>query len=160
MAVIEKPDMDAVCDVLAQLYNEAEGMSAEQALTMLTEAHKVKAALAAAISELETQALRGMEGPVLLGNVVWSKRRDVKLRPDQGKIGAKVAGMAAVDRDTGEMRSAFEAAQEAVDLMAGLYVSPSTMPKFGGLKAAGLKVDDVTSEEFAGYKLHQQEVKE
>lgn len=158
--MIGKPDLDAICDVLAQLYNEAEGMSAEQAISRLGDVNRVKAALAAAVSELETTAVRQMEGPILVGNVVWSKVRDVKRRPDHMKIDGRVVGLASVDRDTGELLSAMAAAEQAVGYMRSLYVSPATMPKAGGLKEVGLGFDQISDEEFVGWKLRQQEVKE
>jgi hypothetical protein len=57
------------------------------------------------------------------------------------------------DRETGELLTVPEAVDRAVDLMVGLYVSPSALPKVGGLKALGLTLDAVTREESDGYKL-------
>ena len=152
--MIESPDIDAAADVCQQLALEAVDFDATRAINALQALAQLEAQVKAAKSELTERALRGLEQPILIGNTAWSKKLSTKKRPDHEMILGRLRGMLdRPDRETGELLTVPEAVDRAVDLMVGLYVSPSALPKVGGLKALGLTLDAVTREESDGYKL-------
>jgi hypothetical protein len=53
----------------------------------------------------------------------------------------------------GEVPTVTEVAEKVVRKMTALYVSPSTVPKVGGVKALGLEMDDVCRDEHTGFEL-------
>jgi hypothetical protein len=150
---MNRHDLEACGDVAAWLAEQSDSLSAEQAVEMLSEARKVHRAFALAIDMLETQALQLIEQPILVGHTAWAKKPVLKKRPRQGQIAATVEAMAARPDENGEFPPAFEVASKAVTLMAALYVSPSTLPKVGGVKALGLEMTDVVDEEHTGFEL-------
>ena len=152
---INNADIDAAGDVMTTLNNEYDEMNAEQALDMLYHLEHLKATVDAAVSNVRSQALGKMElSPILVGDVVYKKSPDIKSRPIQDKILTLVIrhGQDAAKGRTG--KAAIEAAvRAAAGMMSKLYVSPSTAPKVGGVKALGLNMGDVTVEEHTGWKL-------
>lgn len=151
MAEIELSDIQASTDVLAQLYNEADGFDVEKSITYLNAVLALEVQVKAAKSELEARALRLLEQPILVGNRAYSKKLVVKQRPIHDKITARVMRVAATsDASTGEVLSAAQAAENATKLMTQLFVAPSTLPKAGGLKAIGLTFDEVTRADDSG----------
>jgi hypothetical protein len=150
--MISQPDILAAADVVAQLSEEADQFGAEDAIIMLQAVNRLLAIAKSCASNLEAQALVTLEQPILIGNQAWSKKPSMKRRPDLPKIAHRVADVAAYDGN-GEVRPAHDAAELAVKLMEKLFVSPSSVPKSGGVSALGYDMDDVTREEHTGFEL-------
>lgn len=155
MPEIDRHDLEACGDVFDWLTENADALSADKAIEMLEAARRAETKLKAAISMLQSQAMQTMERrPIVVDNVVYSKRPAMKQRPELPKIiTAVVEWASAPNRATGEVPTAFEAATSAADAMINLYVSPSTVPKITGLKVLGLRLGDVTHKEHTGYEL-------
>lgn len=150
---ITPADILAAADVLQQAAKEAEGTGAAMAIPLLEALDQLDMQAKAARSELKTQAIRGLEQPLMLGNRVWRKVPSIKKRPEQERIANMVKKLAATpDPNTGELH-AIESVDRAVAIMSALYVSPSAIPKAGGLRILGVYIDDVSNEENTGYDL-------
>ena len=153
-------DLEAMKDVAEGLSDLASSLSAEQSVILLDAARDAHKALDNAIAFLESRAIQQIEQPILVsdgrGNTTaWSKKAEFKKRPNMTVIRSLVniaAIDAVIDRDTGEV-SPMDAVAKAISLMEGLYVSPSTMPKVGGVKELGVEFDEVFVEEHTGYTL-------
>lgn len=153
MSDINRADLQAIRDVAAALTEQSDSVTLEQAVILMREAKAAAATLRAAIDLLESRALSLIEQPVMVGNVVYSKKPEFKRRPDQTLIKRVVTEVAAAPDENGELPTAHDAATRAVATMAALYVSPSTVPKVGGVKALGLSMSDVCEEEHTGFTL-------
>lgn len=160
MTVVSKADLYAITDVANLLLQEADGIeSPEQAIELAQEARKAIAVLTAAAKMLEAQALAHMESrPVLVGDAAYRKAPVIKMRPDQMLVKRVVTKVAARPDEDGVLPELDVAVAAAVDLMADMYVSPSTVPKVGGLRRMGLTLDDVCSEEHTGFELKRTEI--
>lgn len=153
-------DLLAMKDVADGLSDLSSSLSAEQSVVLLDAAREAHKALANAIAFLESRAIAQMEQPILIsdghGNTsAWSKKAEFKRRPDMPiirRLVNEVAIDAVLDRSTGEV-SPSEAVAKAVALMEALYVSPSTMPKVGGVKELGVEFDAVFHDEHTGFTL-------
>lgn len=155
---IDRSDLDACGDVFDWLCENADSLSAEKSIEMLEAAQALHGRLRKAIDMLETQALGLIEQPILIGRVAYSKRPGIKLRPEQTKIAKRVCDLASTPDENGEAPTSYDTAVIAVGLMRDLYVSPSTKPKVGGVKALGYNLADVTREEHTGWELHRTEI--
>ena len=153
-------DLLAMKDVADGLSDLSSSLSAEQAIVLIdaaTEAHK---ALGDAIAFLKSRAIDQLEQPILIadgaGNTAaWSKKATFKRRPNMPAIRLlvnQVSVDAVMNRETGDV-SPMEAVAKAVELMEALYVSPSTMPKVGGVKELGVEFDAVFTDEHTGFQL-------
>lgn len=158
-------DLLAMKDVAEGLTDLSGTLSAEQSVVLLDAAREVYKALGNTIAFLESRAISQIEQPILVsdgkGNTTaWSKKAEFKKRPNMPAIRLlvnQVAIDAVLDRDTGDV-SPMEAVAKAVELMEGLYVSPSTMPKVGGVKELGVEFDAVFEEQHTGYTLKRVEL--
>ncbi len=158
-AKIEPVDVLACADICQQLTAEAEaGMSAELAIPRLEAIEALEAQLKAAKAELTTQALRGLERQKVIGNAVYRRKPKVKMRPDQSRIAGLVRGLVAAPDDKGELPPVLDAVDRAIGVMSALYVSPSLVPKAGGMKMLGRYVDDVCTEESNGFEIEKVEI--
>lgn len=151
-------DLQAINDVVQLLAESSDSLTTEQAIELIEAARKAQQSLKAAIEMLEAQAISTIERPLLMGNVVWTKVPSVKKRPVPNIIDKAVLTFSAHPDGDGVMPTAYEAAQTAINMMKGLYVSPSTVPKVGGVKALGLDMGDVCTEEHTGYELKRTEL--
>ena len=158
MAEIVAADLRAIADVANALAEESDGLSAQSCIELLREAKNAALALRTAIGLLEAQALKTLEQPIIIGDTAYSRKREIKRRPDQGLITNVVTRLACAPTADGEVPTAFDAAANATTMMFNLYVSPSTLPKAGGVKALGITMDDVTTEEHTGYTLKETEL--
>lgn len=158
MSDVNVHDLEAVSDVAARLAEMADSLSAEQAITLLHSAERAMLALKIAVDMLEAQALGRLEQPIVVGHTAYSKKPSFKKRPDQRLIQRVVVEKASHPDVNGEVPTAFEAADAATKMMAELYVSPSTLPKVGGVQALGIEMQDVTAEEHTGFMLKQTEI--
>ena len=151
--MIETPDILAAADVCQSLADEASDYDATRAINALQALAQLEAQVKAAKSELTERALRGLEQPILIGNTAWSKKLDTKKRPDQEMILGRLRKLLTKPDENGELPPVVESVDRAIDAMVDLYVTPSGLPKVGGLKAIGLTMEQVTREESNGYKL-------
>lgn len=146
--MITAHDIEAMIDVLNDVDEGSDSLSIEEAVEKLDALKEVMVSLRMTISLIETQLVNTLESPrVIDGNLYEVRKSDGKWRPDHMPVDAAVVKTAAVNTDTGEMRTSFAAAETAVKIMADLYRAASTMPKTGALDKLGLKKWDVAEQE-------------
>lgn len=154
MTDIGRHDLEAIGDIADWLIEASDGLPIDKTIELLEASLAATAKMKMACDMLQAQALAIIEQPVVIGKTVWSKKRIIKRRPNQSRIAAHVVVDATgIDQATGEMRNSVEAAERAVNLMRALYVSPSTVPKTGGVEKLGLTMADVCENEHTGYEL-------
>jgi len=159
MTDIDRHDLEACNDVFDWITEHSDDLSTEQAVEMLEAIRDTHSALRTAEAMLLSRVLGGIEQPILVGSVAYSKKPKIVLRPRLGKILQAVIDTAVEpDHETGEQPHPREAADRAVTLMADLYVAPSSLPKTGGLKKVSLRLGDVTMEERNGWELKRTEI--
>jgi len=153
-------DIEAIGDVLDQIAEAADSLDAKESVEFMVALNAVNAKLKIAMTLCETQAKRTLDGqPIKVGDTLYVEKDTGKWRPDQSRIRARVVSMAAVDLATGEIVAGPIAAERAVDMMYQLFVSPSTMPKVGGLDYLGLDKRDVADWERTGTALEAVELR-
>lgn len=158
MAEISTADLEAVGDVAASLAEQSDMLSAEKAIELLEAARKAQMSLRLAVDMLESRALATIEQPILIGRTAWSKVASFKKRPDQARLDSHVFRACALTIDGELVDSPTDAVQAAIEAMKALYVSPSTVPKVGGVRALGLELDDITALEHSGWELKRTEL--
>lgn len=158
MTEVNVADLQAIGDIADWLIEESDSLPTDRAIELLEACTVAAAKLKMAMSMLQSQALSTIEQPILIGRVAWAKKPTFKQRPNQSLIAATVIDFAARPDNNGEVPTAHEAATTATNLMRGLYVSPSTVPKVGGVKDLDLEMSDVTREEHVGFELKRTEI--
>lgn len=142
---VTRADIAAIADVVADLYNEIEAMTAGEALLMEEALHRVEKAMAACRSLVRTRALNAMDGqPITVDGIIYAPKQDGKWRPDHGKIDLRVYEAALVNDDGEAITSTEAAVSRAIRLMRDLFVSPAMVPKESGLKKLRLDLRDVS----------------
>lgn len=135
---VNRSDILAMIDVLNELGEVSDQLDASSAARMRGAIGQLKAKVTEVFQLLDSQLAKMLDGqPVEVDGAVFMVKDKQSYVPDQSSIARSVVRQAAVDSN-GEMCGAVEAAERAVRLMADLYVSASTEPKVGGLKALGL----------------------
>lgn len=147
-------DIQAVGDVLDWLCEQSDNMSIEAAVEMVAALDALAKKVSMAKSLCETQAKKLLDGqPAKVGDKIIVEKATGKWRPNQARIKNVVLSRSLVD-DNGEREAEpDQAASRAIALMFSLYVSPSQMPKVGGLKELRLKNEDVADWERTGSEL-------
>jgi len=147
-------DLQAVGDVLDWVAEQTDSMTIEEAMALIDVLAEIGKKVTMAKSLCETQVKTLLDGqPAKIGDKVVVERQTGKWRPDQTRIKRRVVGMSGCDPSTGELRSGTQAAEAAVDLMYALFVSPSQMPKQGGLQKLGIDTADIAEWEITGSEL-------
>lgn len=153
MQQITAADIRAIGDIADAITDQIETFTIEQAVTFCDLLEDVGKRIAAARHACEAKAKALLDGqPATIAGKVYIEEATGKWRPQQPKIRERVAVMAAHD-SSGRALSATVAAQRAVDLMYALFVSPSQMPKQGGMKQLGLQNEDIAEWEETGSQL-------
>ena len=152
--MITTGDIAAIGDVLDDIANRTDSMSVDEAMETATLLGELSKKLAVVKSLCETQVKTLLDGqPAKVGDKVIVERQTGKWRPDQTRIKRRVVGMAGCDPSTGELRTGPQAAEAAVELMYALFVSPSQMPKQGGMQKLGIDTTDIAEWEITGSEL-------
>jgi hypothetical protein len=151
-------DIQAVTDVVNAFTNESDSLTIEQGVEFLDVLNELKKAVATAIGMTEMHMCSILESPRIINGKQYEVKSAGKWRPDHDSVRAAVKRASIADPETGEMRTAFDAAEEAMELMYSLYVAPSSMPKTGALEKLGLDKGDVADYERAGIRLSVTEV--
>lgn len=162
MREITKEAIDMLAMAIPALQDIAEAsdsMNAAEALEVLDELAVLKKHLDAATGLVRSQAVKVLEQPAQVGDTVWFRQEVGKWRPDTRRINQVVHQAAVIDRETGEIRNAEEAAEEAIRVMRDMYVSPSSMPKAGALERLGVEKKEIASWERTGWELASKEVR-
>jgi len=145
-------DVLAAVDVLADIDERSDALTVEEGLALRQAVEQVAAACRRTIGMIDTQLVSILESPRTFNGVLYEVSNEGKWRPDHGAIDAAVIRAAAATPE-GELRSGRDAAETAVRVMRSLFVSPSTMPKTGGLEDLGLDKPDVAHFEKSGKKI-------
>lgn len=151
-------DITAITDVLADIDEISDSLSIEEAADMLQAVEELMKAVRQTKGLLETQLINTLESPRVIDNRRYAVKNDGKWRPDHSKVQAAVKSHSLVDRVTGEMFEAPAAVDRAMTFMHDLYVSPQGMPKVGGLGELGLDKPDVARFDKNGKRLSVEEV--
>ena len=147
-------DLQAVGDVLDWVAEQSDSMTVEEAMALIDVLAEIGKKVTMAKSLCESQVKTLLDGqPAKIGDKVVVERQTGKWRPDQTRIKRRVVGMAGCDPATGELRTGPQAAEAAVDLMYALFVSPSQMPKQGGMQKLGIDTVDIAEWEHTGSEL-------
>jgi hypothetical protein len=145
-------DVEAAGDVFAALAEASDDLSAEEAICYMEALRAASEQLKAAISLVETQLKKLLDSPKQIGDKVWVTKPTGKYRPDHAKVRRHVLRVAVAD-ENGEIRSAEDAAKVAYELMYGLYVQESALPKVSGLEQLGLDRVSTSRWENTGTKI-------
>jgi hypothetical protein len=151
-------DIQAITDVVTAYTNESDSLTVEQGVEFLDVLNELKRTVTAAISMTEMQMCSILESPRIMNGKQYEVKSAGKWRPDHSSVKAAVKRASVADPETGEMRTVFDAADQAMELMYALYVAPSTMPKTGALEKLGLDKGDVGHYERSGIRLSVTEV--
>ena len=147
------PDIGAMCDVIADMTETTDSMTVEEAVHLRESIVEMRRQAATLLGLIDTQLVTILESPRVIEGILYEVKSEGKWRPDHGKIVAAVKQHSVVDTETGEMSTAPEATERAMKFMKDLYVSPSGMPKSGGLSKLGLDKSDVAHYEKSGNRL-------
>lgn len=129
-----RADIEAMVDVLDGIIETSTEVSLEEALSTKEALEGLIGTAKLASSMLETQAIRQLEQPKVVNGKRWKRTNLYAKRFDHGKIGSMVIEEAAIDRDTGEVRSTKDALRRALHFWMKIYLSDSTSAKTGELK--------------------------
>ena len=141
-------DVLASIDVLNDVDEDTDSMSIEDAVAMREAVITLMSAARMTLALIDTQLVTTLESPREINGMRYEvKKSDGKWRPDHMPVDAAVFRHSVADPETGELMDARMAAQAAIDMMADLYRSASTMPKTGALDKLGLKKWDVAEQE-------------
>lgn len=139
-------DVEAMGVVVSDIIELSDSMSPDEAVKFRVALVHQKAEIQRAIDFLDMQLVKTMELPRTSGGWIHTlRRKKEKQRFDHGEIAKHVREAAVLD-DDGLMVTAKEAAENAVDMMSDLYVSPSSKVKIGALKV--MDIDRREVEEF------------
>jgi len=132
-------DIAAAIDVVAEMVNECDSMTVDEALAMYDLVGQMTSELKRAASMLETQAKSLLEGGGRqIGDRMYGIKPSGKWRYRHDALADDIRVRAlGIDETTGEQRSARDAVEIAIKLMQEAYVSPSTEPKKGLLAKLG-----------------------
>lgn len=142
--MIQPADLQAVGDVLDDVTNEADTYEVEHAIDVMHSIDDVISQARRAKEMVVTQLKNRLEnGTVHRKGRVYIRKASGKWRFDHGTIGRVIAKSAVIDRETGEMLSPEEAAQQAVRLCMMAWVTPSDTVTVGALNALHIPKQDV-----------------
>lgn len=134
-------DFIAMQDVLNELAEDSDSLSADEAIAALEALGELASVLKRTTSMVETalrQQLEGVEGRTrVLAGRAYSLAPKGKWRYRHREILHRIADHAAMPNADGEVPTAREAAIIAARLTQGIYASDSTVPKTTGLRALG-----------------------
>jgi hypothetical protein len=152
-------DILAAVDILDDVGESSDSLTVEDAVVLLQAVEEVMAAARRVVGLLNTQLVATLESPRQFGNRVYEVVNDGKWRPDHSAVKAHVKQQSVVNVH-GELRHPAEAVERCMALLYALYVSPSQMPKTGGLEELGLDKPDVAEFDRAGRKVRVTEIVE
>lgn len=147
------PDIAAFLDVLVDLQCEAGDMTLGRTVEMLDALDGVAARLKAVTGAVKTQQLLLTKEPVVHAGTVYASKPTGKWRPDKPKIRRQVIGKATHTKDGEPITDPEVVAGNVYDLMAALYVSPSTEPKSGGIELLGVKKKELMHWQHTGHEV-------
>jgi hypothetical protein len=145
-------DIKAVTDLVESVTNESDSHTIESGIDMLEVLAELKRAVTTAASMIEMHLCSILESPRVINGKKYEVKSAGKWRPDHNLVHATVKKASIAD-ENGEIRSPYDAAEEAIAFMHALYVSPSAMPKTGALEKLGLDKGDVAHYERTGNRL-------
>jgi hypothetical protein len=145
-------DIRAVTDLVTEVTNESDTLTMESGIDMLDVLADLKRAVTTATSMIEMHLCSILESPRVINGKKYEVKSAGKWRPDHNLVQASVKKASVVDHN-GEIRTVFDAVEEAMAAMHALYVSPSSMPKTGALEQLGLDKGDIAQYERTGNRL-------
>jgi hypothetical protein len=146
-------EIEAMRSVVDDIVGDVESFDVERALEMLQALQGMASHLRQAIGAVETHLCDVLESPREFNGKLYEIKNAGKWRPDHDEIKNRVRAASAVNAATGELIDRQTAVETAVDIMYDLFVSPSTMPKTGGLERLGLDKPDVADFERQGKRV-------
>lgn len=146
-------DVRASIDVLDDVGESSDSLNVEDAVAMVEAVKEVLKKARETVGLIETQLVAILESPRIFGDIEYKIVSDGKWRPDHSKVQGSLKRHALVDVETGEIRDANSALDEAMRLFYACHVGPQQMPKVGGLDLLGLDKTDVAEFDRAGKKV-------
>lgn len=146
-------EVDAMRAVIDEIVGDVQSFNVERALEMLQALQGMASHLRQAIGAVETHLCDVLESPREFNGKLYEIKNAGKWRPDHDEIKQRVRAASSLDAATGELLDRQMAVEIAVDIMYDLFVSPSTMPKTGGLERLGLDKPDVADFERQGKRV-------
>lgn len=149
----------AVGEDVRQLVEGSDSLELRESLLLQGALDGLAKAVKDAQSLVKTNVLALLVEPVVVDGHRYERKTDGKWKPDGALIRQRVAEAARqeathIDEETGEViRDLEEGVRVAVNLMAALYMSPSGMPKAGGLDKLGAFKRDVAKWSATGWRL-------
>ena len=146
-------DVKATIDVLSDVGESSDSLNVEDSVDMLEAVKEVLKKARETVGLIETQLVAILESPRIFGDTEYKIVSDGKWRPDHNKVQASIKNYSMCDRETGEIRNASDAVDEATRLFYACHVGPQQMPKVGGLDLLNLDKTDVAEFDRAGRKV-------
>jgi hypothetical protein len=145
-----RADLEAICDLLVDLANDADGLTLEEGVEMWKASLDVLAQTRATISMLETRIKDELESPKQIDNVLYRRKSKGVNRFDHPAIARAVLDQVRVDYATGEVRD-LTPAVEALRLFTTIYLSASSQAKKSALRSLlGPEADELVEWERTG----------
>lgn len=154
------PDIQAMLDVIDDMAEDTDSLEVEAAVALRESIVELRRRANTLLGLIDTQLIATLESPREFGGQRYRVAKNGKWLPDHSKVTAAVKDRALIDRETGEVRGAGPAVEEAIRWMAACYVSPSGMPKTGALDQMGVDKSDVARFDGKGQKIAVEPVKE
>lgn len=138
-------DLLAISDVLDTLAEESDSLSLEDSIVLAETLNLLHSVLRRTASLVETQRLRLLEQPTVVGGRRYVPATKYIDRWEHDRIAKMIADKVKVDRETGEIRSVDEAVAMALHHFIRIYLSNSDKAKKGELERL-LGVGDAEAE--------------
>jgi len=129
-----RADLEAICDLLVDLANDADGLTLEEGVDLWKASLDVLAQTKTTISMLETRIKDELESPKQIDNVVYRRKPKGVDRFDHPGIARAVLDQVRIDYATGEVRD-LTPAVEALRLFTTIYLSASSQAKKSALRS-------------------------
>jgi hypothetical protein len=153
-------DVEATGDVFGQVGEMSDSLSMTDAIAFKEALGRAKKRLEDALGLVNTQIIRTLDSPVEVGKKRWFLTDDGKWRPNHDRVRKLIVDAVATPNHAGEVPTAKEAAQQAVELTMRCYAMPSTMPKKDGLDRLGVAKTAVARWEKTGTKIETEDLEE
>jgi hypothetical protein len=153
-------DVEATGDVFGQVGEMSDSLSREAAIAFKEALGRAKKRLEDALGLVNTQIIRTLDSPVVVGKRKWYLTDDGKWRPDHARVRKLIVDAVSTPNHAGEVPTAKEAATQAVELTMRCYVSPATVPKKEGLDRLGVAKTAVARWEKTGTKIETEDLEE
>jgi hypothetical protein len=143
MTEVQHPDVAAMLDVIDDMAEATDSLDVEAGILLRESIVELRRRANVLLGLIDTQLIATLESPREFNGQRYRVANDGKWTPFHEKVDAEIKKRALVDMETGELRPAAEAVEEALRWAGKCYLAPSTFPKTGALTEMGLDKSDV-----------------